>query len=690
MEIILQKELPHQQKAIDSVCGVFNDVKFLSPTIFYENRQIELNDDKIKSNINELQALNQIGSGQKSSTKIGDCLKLDIKMETGTGKTYVYTKTIYELHKKYKINKFVIVVPNLAIKAGTAQFLQDSYVQRHFTDACGYGTEIELGVLEAPKIKKKGRSYFPSEVSDFIKGSYQNTRKIYVLLLNMQLLTNAKVLMRDDYDYGVEGFYRPLDAISATRPFVIIDEPHRFQRENEAFKIIDRELKPQCIIRYGATFPDVVTGKGKNKITIKDYQNLIYDLNACQAFNQGLVKGVAKEHFEPISTKEEMVRITSIDRFDTVHFQLVKREANKRITQIHYALKAGDPLSIVSEAFQNIIVKTIGEHTVEFSNGFIKRVGEEWDVDVFMTSYQEQMLKLALQRHFEVERVNFCNRRFKIKTLALFFIDDISSYRDTKSGEPKYLLTAFEKLLREQIKKTLASLTAQEKEYREYLEASLANISNCHAGYFSRDNDDKDEKIADEVNTILHDKKKLLSFKNEDGSYYTLRFLFSKWTLKEGWDNPNVFTIAKLRSSGSDISRLQEVGRGLRLPVDECGNRISNEEFMLNYVVDFRERDFAEQLVADINAEIPQTSVISDAQLESVADKLGISADDLSLTFFKNIILIGIRILNLKIEMISLMNILRLNRGFLGIKYEIEIMNRLSKLKLGENCTRKS
>jgi type III restriction enzyme len=139
--------------------------------------------------------------------------------------------------------------------------------------------------------------------------------------------------------------------------------------------------------------------------------------------------------------------------------------------------------------------------------------------------------------------------------------------------------------------------------------------------YFSKDNTDTDDNIAAEVDEILHNKKKLLSIVTEDGSLNTRRFLFSKWTLKEGWDNPNVFTIVKLRSSGSDNSKIQEVGRGLRLPVDEFGNRISNEEFMLNYIVDFTEADFANRLVAEINAELPaeQATHISTEELERVA-----------------------------------------------------------------------
>ncbi len=633
MELILQQHLPHQQRAVDVICEALEGVYIKPPVQFYENPKISLTDAKLVDNIKSIQ--NSLPAEYRSSLPIGDYLNLDIKMETGTGKTYVYTKVMFELNKRFGLNKFIIAVPSLAIKAGTAQFLKDDYARRHFTDGCGYGTELEVGVLDAPKNKKKGRSYFPSVVSDFIKGSCQNTKKIYVLLVNMQLFTNAKMLTRDDYDYGAEGFYRPLDALRATKPVIIIDEPHRFTRDQKAFTVIREEIKPQCIIRFGATFPETTTGRGRNKITVKDYQNLLYDLNACASFNQGLIKGVAKEHFEPVSKKEEKVKITSIDSKEAVHIQYKKRdEATKSFT-----LKTGDSLSIVSDAFSGITVTAIDKTTVEFSNGIIKTSGEEIDVDIYMTSYQEQMLRLALQRHFETEKENFCGRNFKIKTLALFFIDDITSYRVDDEGKKPYLLDAFEKLLKETMENVISGLDEHDKEYKEYLEASIANISECHAGYFSQDNSDSDEAIAKEVDIILNGKKQLLSFKNADGSYNTLRFLFSKWTLKEGWDNPNVFTIAKLRSSGSENSKLQEVGRGLRLPVDENGNRISNEEFTLNYIVDFTEADFAQRLVEQINGEMPQTMTISEEKLESVAKKLGKTAEDLfGELFFKKYI----------------------------------------------------
>ena len=624
MELILQSSLPHQQKAVDAVADVFKDTWVKSPVHYYSNPEITIFKDGVGDNIRSIQAINKIPHEYGGYTHEPTCLNLDIKMETGTGKTYVYVQTMFELHKRYGINKFIVAVPTLPIKAGARQFMEDEYVKRHFRDVCGYDAEIDLLTLEPPKRKKKGRQYFPAAVSEFVKGSCQDTRKIFVLLVNMQLLKDAKnyILSRDDYGNVVEGFYRPYNALKATRPFVIIDEPHKFSREQKAFGIIQKEIAPQCIIRFGATFPEVTIGKGKNKKTVKDYQNLLYDLNACQSFNQGLIKGVAKEHFEPASQKNEKIKLLSVIKNDSATFQHKQEDTPTRNFQLH----VGDSLSQIADELTGLTIQTIDKNSIELSNGQIKTVGEEMDVDVFMNSYQEQMIRLALERHFETERHNFSGRTFKIKTLALFFIDDITSYRKGEDGKKPYILESFERLLKEKLKDTIGKLSDQENEYREYLEASLKNIRACHAGYFAQDNSSSDESIAEEVNDILNGKKQLLSFVDKDGNPMLRRFLFSKWTLKEGWDNPNVFTIAKLRSSGSDISKLQEVGRGLRLPVDECGNRISNEEFTLNYIVDFTEADFAKKLVEQINSEIPESVTLSLEIIQQVAQKMGTDA----------------------------------------------------------------
>lgn len=303
LELILERELDHQQKAVDAVISALHGITMIKPHLAYENPTFDRKERRLGDNLIEVQK--NIRADYRGCIDDGNYLNLDIKMETGTGKTYVYTQTIYEMHKKFGFNKFIIAVPSLPIKAGTSQFIDDTYVKHHFSDACGYNCDIELGVLESPKKKKKGFLVMPPAVRDFVTGSCQNSNKIYVLLVNMQLLTNGNMLTRSDYDYLVEGFYRPFDALKATKPVVIIDEPHRFSRDQKAYKAIVEELCPQIIIRYGATFPDITVGKGRNKVIFKDFNNLVYELNACDSFNLNLIKGIAKEHFEPLSKRKK-------------------------------------------------------------------------------------------------------------------------------------------------------------------------------------------------------------------------------------------------------------------------------------------------------------------------------------------------------------------------------------------------
>ncbi len=297
----------------------------------------------------------------------------------------------------------------------------------------------------------------------------------------------------------------------------------------------------------------------------------------------------------------------------------------------------------ISPDFRGLTLDKIGKieeaniaKGTEFSNGTSIAVGDSVYTNIYSDSYQDIMLKQAINNHFEQEKDNFYRER-KIKTLSLFFIDSVYSYRGEENDG--YLKTKFENFLKEKLEKELAKLSDKTRnidlEYRSFLKASLSDLPATNGGYFAVDNSTDDEKIKEEIDAILRDKEKMLSFKNSDGTWNTRRFIFSKWTLREGWDNPNVFQIAKLRSSGSEISKLQEVGRGLRLPIDEYGNRISDEEFYLTYLIDFSEQDFANRLVSEINSDIPQGNVITDIDLERVAKTRNISANDL----FKKLII---------------------------------------------------
>ena len=630
MDIILEAGLPHQQIPVERLASVFEKTHLDAPLKPYENPHIDHQDVSTEwalrriENTEELRAYNR-----KVYRAENGVLNLDIKMETGTGKTYVYTHSIYELHKQYGFNKFVVIVHSLPVKSGAVQFIGDPYVQRHFRDTLGYGSEIELCEVAALKKKKKGHNYFPSSVRDFVNGSCQNKNRIYVIVVNQQLLQKGKLLDKKDYDIAVQGFVRPLDAIKATRPIVMIDEPHRFERSNTTYKRILSEIAPQCIIRFGATFPEIAIpvqkpnkqGKlVKQKEVQKDYLNLLYNLTACDAFNQNLIKGVAKEHFNPTTSENEKVKIVSIDGKESVTMHFTNKDHSQR-----FVLHKDESLGIMSEHLSGITLSGISSSEVELSNGQTKHVGDEFTADIYSTSYQENMIRMAIQRHFETERQLF-HRESKIKTLALFFIDNIISFRGDEQGNGAWLRDIFDKWLEYQIKEELRNENNSE-EYADFLNASLQNIAGCRAGYFAKDNNDSDEAIAEEVDDILRNKKKLLSFKDENGNWNVRRFLFSKWTLKEGWDNPNVFTIAKLRSSGSEISKLQEVGRGLRLPVDEYGNRTSSSDFMLNYIVDFTEKDFADKLVREINGDIAKKAtehiVIVREELDRVANLRG-------------------------------------------------------------------
>lgn len=612
MELKLESGLDHQMLAVDAISEVFKMVEIDQEVANSSNPIVNLDSRQLGANMRAVQRNERQNVALKFRTDqpVGNTLCLDIKMETGTGKTYVYTRTIFELHKLYGINKFIIAVPSIPIKAGTGAFLNETYARAHFKNTLGYDAEISLGVLEAEKKQKKGRKYFPSVVRNFVEGSRQNTNKIYVLLINRSLLTNGKVLTRNDYDVTVADYARPFDALRATHPFVIIDEPHTFSRDQKAYKVIMQELAPQCIIRFGATFPMTTIGKGKKKMVVRDYEHLLYDLNAQRSFASNLIKGVMKEHFEPANNSNEKVKLLSIEDKKTATFQFISQTKKKSSS-----LGVGDSLSILSNDLAGLTIIGLTNDTVTLSNGMEKRKGEEFCVDIYSSSYQESMMRLAIQRHFETERENFHREKGRIKTLALFFIDDIVSFRGDDQGNGAWLREKFDHLLTSQLKTELKKDNS--KEYEAYLKESLKDIAACRAGYFSQDNSDSDEAVKKEMDDILRNKTELLSIVGTDGEYNTRRFLFSKWTLKEGWDNPNVFTICKLRSSGSENSKLQEVGRGLRLPVDEFGNRVKDDSFYLNYIVDFTERDFADRLVMEINEDV-QTGSLTHIALEDL------------------------------------------------------------------------
>lgn len=620
--------LPHQEDFLKAIVKAFDGIRIFDSKDPYSNPLIDLADEKIRENIENLwqgyenlQAIPSKWRGSDDENYLG----LDIRMETGTGKTYCYTRMMYELNQRYGFNKFIVLVPSTPIREGAKSFLSADYSKKHFSDLYP-NKSLDLSVLEAQK-RKSGRKNFPYAVSEYVRGTNLQKNRFSVLLLSSGMLLSKATMSKDDYDQTLMGnFTQPYRAIKATRPIVIIDEPHRFKKENKTYKTLIKEINPQCIIRFGATFPE------KKKSKEKDFNNLIFNLGSSQAFNQNLVKGV--ETFMIDAEKENDTKFKLMDFKQNPKLCYIRDEKTKKVEE----LAKLDSLSVLGEEFSGIFVEEIGKTNdeninrgVTLSNGQVLSKGDIIYGGIYTETYQEMMLKQAIINHFETEKKNFL-RKDKIKTLSLFFIDSVRSFRD-ENGKSGHLRLKFEKILEDHIKKEIQNINDDSDEglleYKSFLESSLCDISKTSGGYFSEDNSTSEEDIKNEVDKILRDKEFLLNFKDENENWNTMRFIFSKWTLKEGWDNPNVFQIVKLRSSGSETSKLQEVGRGLRLPVNENGYRISDDQFYLRYLIDYSEKDFANKLLGEINNDTPNKISNINSILPKISKLRAISEDDI-------------------------------------------------------------
>lgn len=578
-----EKNLIHQSIAVNSTIAIFENLDLIQVEGVnkpYVNPKIDMYANCwYGKNIVRLREQNSIK--EKGKVDINSNI-IDIEMETGTGKTYTYTKTIFELNKNYGIFKFVVIVPTLSIKAGTIDFLKSDSAREHFKEQ--YGKTVKLHIVESVKGGKKKKEFMPPAISGFVNAGRFEKNTIQVIIINAGMINSETMLKHFD---SLDDHNTPFDAISATKPFVVIDEPHKFSKANKTWKNI-QNLKPQFILRYGATFPyidkkvkDILTNKLK-KLKIKDYHNLVYTLTAVDAFNRNLVKGVIGHITEFESGKNAIVKLNNSDGKEAT-FELL--EDSKKQT---FKLAKRESLERVHSAMVDLYVENLNQSTVVLSNGLVMKKGDKINPFSYAAKLQEVMMQKAIKNHFEIER-KLLTREVKIKPITLFFIDNIEEYR----SETGYIKTLAESLIKAEVEELLT--TEKDSFYKAYLEKTLQDIRKTHGGYFSKDNTEKDEAIEKEINEILHDKQAILDLNN------TRRFIFSKWTLREGWDNPNVFQICKLRSSGSEISKLQEVGRGLRLPVNEYGSRVKDEQFCLNYFVDFTENDFVDTLVNEIN-----------------------------------------------------------------------------------------
>ncbi len=531
------KRLDYQEKCLNQILGVFkgidlrepeNDIQRIANPVF----EIEAIKDLLLENIENLRSKQKITQG---SVGIEKSLNCDILMETGTGKTFCFLECVYALHKNYHLSKFIVLVPSNAIK---------------------------LGVLKSVEIT---REFFKSEYSNTHLESYEDVER-FILASNHKccvlVMTDAAFNKKDNIINQsclentnlFNGAKSYMQALASMRPIVIIDEPHKFLGDKTKEKL--KEFNALITLRFGATFKD-------------DYNNLIYALDSKKAFDCTLVKSIS---------------VASVGESDEYFLELkgIKKIQNEYEAAINYTdldnktksvkVKTHDNLGVVTQisALEDYIVENITKTEVRFLNGFNLLLDQKEPFSHLLEGEQEVMLKEAIKSHFEREEGLF---KKGIKALCMVFISGVNSYL-SENEQPAKLALLFEKLYQQELEKVLKN--PLDENYRAYLERTREDIKRVHGGYFAKSKKDGDEAKAIEL--ILKEKEKLLSFDSD------LRFIFSQWALQEGWDNPNVMTICKLAPSHSNITKLQQIGRGLRLAVNDRGERITKEHADFDFV----------------------------------------------------------------------------------------------------------
>ncbi|WP_104761019.1 type III restriction-modification system endonuclease [Helicobacter cetorum] len=610
----MYEDLDYQERAIHSVLKLFENIPIKESNEPNANNELMLNKQVLENNLKSIQEENHL---QKSTFKEieNNALNIDVCMQTGTGKTYTFTKLMARLYQHFeqKVHKFIIVIPSLAIKAQLVDFLKSS--RRHFEETLG--VNFEIFVLESKKNNKNSKNFLSVELRNFI----EKENDCNVLIINQGML-NSKSL--EEECEGLFLSFNIFESIALIRPFIIMDEPHKFSQENVTYTNL-MKFKPQALVRFGATFPY------KNKKTKEiDYKNLVYHLSAREAFNRGLTKGVRGHVIDTCMASQKFKLKEIFDDyavFDVINYLGNKTESK----QEHIIPKLGKISDFVLEKINAKKTK------IELNNGETYQKGDM--IKGVNKDFCKGFLTKAIEEHLKIEYTLLVTRKDRIKPITLFFIDNINAYRN---ADYAWLKDLFEEILKEQITKIKKSKEVKENNfYYEFLEKSLKDISKTHGGYFCKDNGAKDEEIAKEIEEILRNKEALLSLDN------TRRFIFSQWTLKEGWDNPNVFVICKMRSSGSEISKLQEVGRGLRLPVNEYQNRISNEEFFLEYIVGDDEKNFIKELKDEVEG-VVNYSKLDDEVCQNIIQHYPDKTDDIIIfECFQNKIIDSIRALNI-------------------------------------------
>ena len=522
----------------------------------FKNVDLMLTDAELLENIHAVQhGQNLPVSNTLAKTKIAR-VNLDVEMETGTGKTYCYIKTIFELNKQYGWSKFIIVVPSIAIREGVAKSLQ--ITAEHFLET----------------YHKKARFFVYNSKQLHHLESFSSDAGINVMVINVQAFNATGKDNRRIYE-ELDDFQsrKPIDVISANRPILILDEPQKMEGGKTLDSLVN--FKPLMVLRYSATH--------------KTTHNKIHRLDALDAYNQKLVKKIAVRGIsvKGLAGTAGYLYLQSIEisskKPPEARVEFEQKLAVGNIKRVVRKLSKGDNLFDLSNGLDQyrdgFVVSDINANTdtLSFTNGVELTVGDATG-DVTEATLRRIQIREAIKAHFDKEQALF---QQGIKVLTLYFIDEVIKYRDYSQADEK---GEYARIFEEEYTQYLNEmLDLDETAYVKYLKGIA--VDKTHSGYFSIDKKSKrlaDPKVAkrgedaglsddvDAYDLILKDKERLLSL-NEP-----VRFIFSHSALREGWDNPNVFVICALKHSDNTISRRQEVGRGLRLSVNQNGDRMDH------------------------------------------------------------------------------------------------------------------
>ena len=624
------KVQPHQTLAVNAVVDCFagqpmatglshrTDASFLQPEgqpplesdhEGYRNASLVLSEIQILENIQKLQRYQNLPVSQsltdftttnpqgerqpvaaayKNDALAATRVHLDVEMETGTGKTYCYIKTIFEMNKRYGWSKFIIMVPSIAIREGVYKSLQ--ITADHFHE--GYGKKARFFVYNSKHLHELE--------------SFSSDAGIKVMVINIQAFNaatkrnasaEARRIFRELDDFQSR---RPIDVIASSRPILILDEPQKMEGGATLKALI--QFKPLFILRYSATH--------------RTRHNLVHRLDALDAYNQKLVKKIAVRGIQTrqLAGTNAYLYLEGIDfskKAPVARMEMEVRLKSGKLKRQLRRLEFRDDLYLESGKLDQYRGFTISQidainDTIEFSNGIVLRAGEA-NGDVSEEDIRRIQIRETIKAHLDKEKQLFAQG---IKVLSLFFIDGVVKYRDYDHPDEKGEYARIFEEEYEQLKSEyLSELALDNEAYRSYL-ADIAPEA-THKGYFSIDR--KTNRLTDPIvkaqssdsddvsayDLILKDKERLLSFEEPT------RFIFSHSALREGWDNPNVFVMCMLKHGNTTISRRQEVGRGLRLCVNRHGDRIDHPAMVhdinvLTVVASESYRDFVSGLQEEI------------------------------------------------------------------------------------------